>query len=107
MDICISITTIGSAESLEGLVVVRDESQCRVSNCLCLKIQFELVRNRRQHWREKHALHESIESSSVATAAEWAIWGMGSTIATMAALWCTMVDTGTLVIGSYAGLGAR
>ena len=48
-----------------------------------------------------------IESSSVATAAKWAIWGMGSTIATMATLWCTMVDTGTLVIGSYTGVDAR
>lgn len=43
----------------------------------------------------------------MATAAEWAVWGMGSTIATMAALWCTMVDTGILVIGSYAGVDAR
>jgi hypothetical protein len=38
MEICISITTIGSAESLKGLVVVQDESQCRVLNCLCLRI---------------------------------------------------------------------
>ena len=42
----------------------------------------------------------------MAAAAEWAIWGMGSTIATVAALWCTMVDTGTLVIRSYAGADA-
>jgi hypothetical protein len=42
----------------------------------------------------------------VAAAAEWAIRGMGSTIATVAALWCTMVDTGILVIGFYAGVDA-
>jgi hypothetical protein len=40
----------------------------------------------------------------MAAAAEWAIWGMGSTVATVAALWCAIVDTGTLIIWSLAGV---
>jgi hypothetical protein len=48
-----------------------------------------------------------MESSSVAATAERTVRGMRSTIPTVATLWCTMVDTGALVIGSYAGTDAR
>ena len=51
MDVWISIITIGSAESLNRLVVVQRKSQCLVSHWLCLKkipSDFKLVRNGRQ-----------------------------------------------------------
>jgi hypothetical protein len=46
------------------------------------------------------------ETTSVATAAERAIWGVGSTITAVAALWRAVVDTGALNIWSFACMGA-
>lgn len=43
----------------------------------------------------------------MAAAAERAIWGVGSTIATVTTLWRAVVDTGALVIWSRASVNAR
>lgn len=43
----------------------------------------------------------------MAAAAERAIWGVGSTIATVTTLWRAVVDTGALAIRSRASVNAR
>lgn len=47
------------------------------------------------------------DPKSVATAAEGAIWGVGSTITTVATLWRTVVDAWTFDIRSFGCTGAR
>jgi len=42
----------------------------------------------------------------VAAAAERAVWRVGSTIAAVTTLWCAKVDTGSVVIWSFASVSA-
>jgi hypothetical protein len=55
-----------------------------------------------------HCVHDDgrEDATSVATATERAIWGVGSTITAVAALWRAVVDTGALNIWSFACMGA-
>ena len=59
-------------------------------------------------WNAAHRVHDDDErkAPSAATAAERAVWGVGSTITAVATLWCAVVGTGTFIIWSLARMGA-
>jgi hypothetical protein len=90
------------------------ESQCYECGIGSEKklISNDRVRKTPRRQVERNAAHcvtdddERETTSSVATATERAIWGVGSTITAVATLWRAVVDTGALDIWSFACMGA-
>jgi len=103
---CISITIVGSAESLEGLVVVQGEDRnaaCVIGHVRRASKGIQLIRKLKTTMEGEYALHQACSAAAV----EWTGWGVGSTITTVAALWRAKVDTRTPIIWFLAGADAR
>jgi len=72
--------------------------------------EFQMIESetptRRVERNAAHRMHDARVTTSVATATERAIWGVGSTIPTVATLWRAVVDAGSVDIWSFACTGA-